>query len=42
KTVKYGGDNIMVWGCFTWFGIGNLAQIEGIMTVEEYIDVLCE
>ena len=38
KTVKHGGCNIMVWGCFTWSGISNLAQIEGIMTAEGYID----
>jgi len=40
--MKYGGGNIMVRGCFTWSGIGNLARIEGIMTAEGYIDVLCE
>jgi hypothetical protein len=28
----------MVWGCFAWSSIGNLAQIEGIMTAEGYID----
>ncbi|EFN62869.1 Transposable element Tc1 transposase, partial [Camponotus floridanus] len=42
KTVKYEGGNIMVWGCFTWSGIGNLTRIESIMMAEKYIDVLCE
>lgn len=42
KTVKHGGGSIMVWGCFAWSGVGNLAQIEGIMTANEYIDILCE
>lgn len=42
KTVKHGGGNIIVWGCFGWSGVGNLARIEGIMTAEKYIDILCE
>ena len=42
KTVKHEGGNIMVWGCFAWSGIGNLVQIEGIMTAEGYIDILCD
>jgi len=29
----------MIWGCFAWSGVGNLAQIKGIMMVEGYIDV---
>lgn len=41
-TVKHGGGNIMVWGCFSWFGVGNLAVINGIMTADGYIDVLNE
>lgn len=32
----------MVWGCFSWFGVGNLALINGIMTADGYIDILCE
>ncbi|EFN71555.1 Transposable element Tc1 transposase, partial [Camponotus floridanus] len=26
KTAKYGGGNIMLWGCFTWSGINNLVR----------------
>jgi transposase len=41
-TMKHGGGNIMVWGCFSWFGVGNLTQVNGIMTADGYIDILCE
>lgn len=42
KTVKHGGGNIMIWGCFAWSGVGNLVHIESTMTAEKYIDILCE
>ncbi|CAK9796647.1 Transposable element Tc1 transposase [Anthophora quadrimaculata] len=42
KTVKYGGGSIMVWGCFSWEGVGHLIKIDGIMTADTYIDILCE
>ena len=32
----------MIWRFFAWSGVGNLAQIKGIMMAEGYIDVLCE
>ncbi|EFN69089.1 Transposable element Tc1 transposase, partial [Camponotus floridanus] len=41
-SAKYGGGNIIVWGCFIWSGISNLARIESIMMAERYINVLCE
>lgn len=41
-TMKHGGGNIIVWDCFSWFGAGNLTQINGTMTAEVYIDILCE
>ena len=28
-TVKFGGGNIMVWGCLGWVGVGRLAEVEG-------------
>jgi len=40
QTVKHGGGNIMIWGCFTWSGIGNLVKIIGILTADMYIDIL--
>ncbi|XP_025265594.1 uncharacterized protein LOC112638308 [Camponotus floridanus] len=42
KTVKYGGGNILVWGCFSWAGVGNLVKINGIMTADVYIDIINE
>lgn len=39
-TVKHGGGNIMVWGCMSWKGLGNLHVIDGIMTKEVYLDIL--
>lgn len=42
KTVKHGGGNIMVWGCFSWGGVGQLVKIDGIMNADVYIDILNE
>ena len=35
-TVKHGGVNIMLWGCFSASGTGNLVKVEGIMKKEQY------
>jgi len=32
----------MVWGCFAWSGLGNLVDINGIMTADVYINILNE
>jgi transposase len=39
-TVKYGGGNIMVWGCMGWNGVGQLAEIEGKMDADQYVSIL--
>lgn len=39
-TVKFGGGGIMFWGCFTWWGVGPLIQINGTMDTNVYIDTL--
>lgn len=39
-TFKYGGGSIMVWGCFSYQGIGKLAFIEGKMNAISYVDIL--
>lgn len=40
KTVKHGGGNIMVWGCFSWYGVGPIFRITDTMTRFEYKNIL--
>lgn len=39
-TVKHGGGSIMVWGCFSSRGTGDLVRINGIMKKEQYKQIL--
>lgn len=39
-TVKFGGGSVMVWGCFSWFGLGPLVVVSGTMTAVSYINIL--
>lgn len=39
-TVKHGGDGVMVWGAFSYEGIGLLIEIEGVMDCFVYKDIL--
>jgi hypothetical protein len=39
-TVKFGGGNIMVWGCMGWNGVGRLAEVEGKMNADQYVSIL--
>lgn len=41
-TVKHGGGSIMIWACFSRYGVGNLVPIHGIMNADRYIDILSE
>jgi hypothetical protein len=40
STVKFGGENVMMWGCMFWEGIGYATRIEGKMDVELYCSIL--
>lgn len=39
-TVKHGGGSVLVWGCFSGFGIGPLHRIRGKMDRFMYKDIL--
>lgn len=39
-TVKFSGGNIMVWGCFSWNGVGPLHRIKGKMDQTQYREIL--
>ncbi|KAK6016493.1 transposase [Ostertagia ostertagi] len=39
-TVKHGGGNVMIWGCFSGHGIGPLRQIHGDLDRYGYEDIL--
>ena len=40
STVKFGSGNIMVWGCMGWDGVGQLAEVEGRVNADQYVDIL--
>lgn len=39
-TVKHGGGNVLVWGCFSSKGVGEISFINGKMNAEEYCRIL--
>lgn len=41
-TVKFGGGSVMVWGCFSYRGIGKLVFIDGKMDAEMYCSILSD
>ncbi len=38
--VKYGGGSVMVWGCMSAAGTGEIQLIEGTMNANMYCDIL--
>lgn len=39
-TIKHGGGSVMVWGCMSAAGVGNLHFIEGNMDQHQYLRIL--
>ena len=40
-TVKHGGgNNLMVWGCMGWNGVGKLTEVQGNMDAQQYCEIL--
>ena len=39
-TVKFGGRNIIVWGCMGWNGVWECAEVEGRMDADQCVDIL--
>ncbi|GBM41057.1 hypothetical protein AVEN_274281-1 [Araneus ventricosus] len=39
-TFKYGGGGVLVWGCVSASGLGNLVFIDGIMNHALYLNIL--
>jgi hypothetical protein len=42
KRVKHGNGSVMVWGCITRHGVGELHWMDGIMDHFLYVDILSE
>ena len=42
KRVKHSNGSVMVWGCITRYGVGELHRIDGIMDRFIYVDILSQ
>lgn len=42
KTVKHGGAKVNVWACFSYYGVGPIHLINGIMDQHVYVKILDE
>ena len=41
-TVKHSGGTVMVWGCISYYGMGNLVVLEGRVNKDMYLKVIQE
>jgi transposase len=39
-TVKFGGGSVMVWGCISSQGVGEIIKVEGLMNSAQYCNIL--
>ena len=39
-TVKFGGGDVMMWGCMGWDGVGYTTRIEGRMYADLYVSIM--
>ena len=39
-TLKFGGGNLMIWGCMSWDGVGYACKIDGRMDADLYVKIL--
>ena len=39
-TVKHGGGSVMLWGCMSAYGVGNIQFIDNVMDKFIYNDIL--
>lgn len=39
-TVKHGGGSVMVWGCFSRAGVGDLIEVQGKMKADQYQNII--
>lgn len=42
QVIKYGGESLMLWGCFVAGSSGDLEKINGIMNSTTYQDIFAE
>ena len=40
KMVKHRGSSIVIWACFSYYGVGSIHWIKTIMDQHVYVDIL--
>ena len=42
RTVKFGGGNVIMWGCITCDGMGPLVKVKGRINSDDYIKLFSD